>query len=328
MKAHRALVVAVAVAAMAGGGSGSAHAPGRQPGAPSSPQSSLGAPNGDLPLLRHHRYKMAGRVRPLLIWIGRADVGMGEIVWRGGEDAVAYELLIGTDAAKAPRNINRWGYLLEDARPSGTRVLGVMTTSDEATISDVTSRPAGAQSAGRFKGLDARISGGVSRSTAETIETERDFSVREKAVIVGRIEQKLRDGVVREAPVPAGVRQGFLLAVAELVQDTIAARKSGEQALRRLKGRTIPYIYSRTLYDLKLTDVDTVRSSGGGPPGAGLVHAEFGTLNRTKGSRTTFELEYATEGPLAGVPTLIRHRPRWWLEAVLTLEDASTASGR
>ena len=112
------------------------------------------------------------------------------------------------------------------------------------------------------------------------------------------------------------------------MQDTIAARKSGEQALQRLKGRTIPYIYSRTLYDLKLTDVDTVRSSGGGPPGAGLVHAEFGTLNRTKGSRTTFELEYATEGPLAGVPTLIRHRPRWWLEAVLTLEDAPTASGR
>jgi len=76
--------------------------------------------------------------------------------------------------------------------------------------------------------------------TAETIETERDFSVREKEVIVGRIEQKLRDGVVREAPVPAGVRQGFLLAVAELVQDTIAARKSGEQALQRLKGPRLP----------------------------------------------------------------------------------------
>ena len=207
MKAHRALVAAVAVAAMAGVGSGSAHTPGRQPEAPLS-QSSPGTPDGELPLLRHHRYKMAGRVRPLLFWIGRADVGMGEIVWRGGEGAVAYELLIGTDAAKAPRGINRWGYLLEDARPSVTRILGVMTTSDEATISDVTSRPAGAQSAGRFKGLDARIAGGVSRSTAETIETERDFSVREKAVIVGRIEQKLRDGVVREAPVPAGRAPG------------------------------------------------------------------------------------------------------------------------
>jgi len=51
-----------------------------------------------------------------------------------------------------------------------------------------------------------------------------------------------------------------------------------------------------------------------------VVHAEFGTLNRAKGTRTTFALEYAAEGPLAGVPTLIRHRPRWWLEAVLTLD--------
>lgn len=326
MKAHRALVAAVAAAAVVGVASGSARPPGRQPAA-QPPQSSVSASNGDLPLLRQHRYKMAGRIRPLLFWIGRDDVGMGEIVWRGGEGAVAYELLIGTDAAKAPRGINRWGFLLEDSRPSVTRVLGVMTTSDEATLSDLPNRPVGTQSVGRFKGLDARISGGVSRSTAETIETERDFSVREKAVIVGRIQQKLKDGVVRETPVPDGVRQGFLLAVAELVQDTLAARKSGEQALRQMKGRTIPYIYSRTLYDLKLADVDLVRASGSGPQG-GLVRAEFGTLNRTKGSRTTFQLEYATEGPLAGVPTLIRHRPRWWLEAVLTLEDASTPSGR
>ena len=77
-------------------------------------------PAGDLPVLRMHRYKMAGRIRPLLFWIGRDDVGMGEIVWRGAEGAVAYELLIGTDAAKAPRAINRWGYILEDSRPSGT----------------------------------------------------------------------------------------------------------------------------------------------------------------------------------------------------------------
>ena len=328
MKAHPVLRAGVAAAVLAAT-TGATPAPGsRTPNPPPSRQSSPAASDSDLPVVRQHRYKMAGRIRPLLFWIGRDDVGMGEIVWRGAEGAVAYELLIGTDAAKAPRGINRWGYILEDARPSGTRVLGVMTTSDEATLKDVTSQPAGSQPVGRFKGLAARIAGGVSRSTAETIETERDFSVRDKATIVGRIEEKLKDGVVREAPVPDGVRQGFLLAVAELVNDTIAARKGGEQALRQLKGRTIPYVYSRTLYDLKLTGVDAVRTSGGGPPTGAPVRAEFGTMNRTKGSRTTFELEYATEGPLAGVPTLIRHKPRWWLEAVLTLEGAPETPGR
>ena len=328
MEAHPLLRAGLAAAVLAAA-TGATPAPGSHPTSPPpSRQSGPDASTTDVPVVRQHRYKMAGRVRPLLFWIGRDDVGMGEIVWRGGEGAVAYELLIGSDAAKAPRGLNRWGYLLEDSRPSGTRVLGVMTTSDEATISDVTRRPAGAQPVGRFKGLDARIAGGVSRSTAETIETERDFSVLDKATIVGRIEQKLKDGAVRVTAVPDGVRQGFLLAVAELVQDTIAARKTGEKALRQLKGRTIPYVYSRTLYDLKLTGVDAVRPSGGGPPTGAAVHAEFETLNRTKGSRTTFELDYATEGPLAGVPTLIRHKPRWWLEAVLTLEGAPETPGR
>jgi hypothetical protein len=329
MKAHRALLACTAAAVLAVAATGATPLPGRQSDAPRpSRPSDPGASGGDLPVLRQHRYTMAGRVRPLLFWIGRDDVGMGEIVWRGAAGSVAYELLIGTDSAKAPRNINRWGYLLEDSRPSGTRVLGVMTTSDEATLSDVTKRPPGEQPVGRFKGLDARIAAGVSRSATETIETERDFSVREKALIVSRITEKLKDATLRDVPVPDGVRPGFLMAVAELVNDTIVARQNGEQALRRLKGRTISYVYSRRLYDLKLTGVEPVRPPAGGTSRAAVVHAEFATFNRSAGTRNTFELDYAADGPLAGVPTLIRHKPRWWLEAVLTLEEGTATPGR
>jgi hypothetical protein len=324
MEAHRTRLACVTATLLIAAATGAPPAAGRQTeGAQPATRTGPSAPAGDLPVLRHHRYTMAGRVRPLLFWIGRDDVGMGEIVWRRGEGGVAYELLIGTDSAKAPRGINRWGYLLEDSRPTGTRVLGVMSTSDEATISDVTSRPAGAQQVGRFKGLDARIADGVSRSSTETIETERDFSVRDKELIVGRIEARLKTAAVRDVPVPDGMRPGFLTAVAELVDDTIEARRVGEPAMRRLKGRTIPYVYGRRLYDLKLTDVESLRASAGGPSRGPTVRAEFGTRNRSTGSRTTFELEYATDGPLAGVPTLIRHKPRWWLEAVLKLDERS-----
>jgi hypothetical protein len=326
MRVHCVLLGLAAAAAAAS--SSAAPASGRQSASPPpTQQAGPAAPNGDLPVLRLHRYKMAGRVRPLLFWISRDDVGIAEIVWRGAEGAAAYELLIGTDAAKAPRGINRWGYLLEDTRPSGTRVLGVMTTSDETTISDVTSRPAGAQPVGRFKGLDARIESGVIRSASETIETERDFTVRDKAIIVDRIEAKLKQASLREMPVPDGARPGFLTAVAELVDDTLAARRKGDPALRGLKGRTIAYVYGRRLYDLTLTGADSVRAPAAGPSGGVHVHAEFGTLNRTTGTRTSFELEYAVEGPHAGVPTLIRHRPRWWLEAVLILEPGTTPAG-
>jgi hypothetical protein len=128
-------------------------------------------------------------------------------------------------------------------------------------------------------------------------------------------------------PVPQDVRPGFLTAVAELMSDTITARTKGEPELRRLKGRRIAYVYGRRLYDLKLTAVEPIRPPAGRPSRGTLVHAEFETRNRGTGSRTTFELDYATDGPLAGVPILIRHRPRWWLEAVLTLEEEPTTPG-
>ncbi len=327
MKARRVLAACVTAALLAGAGTAAAPATGRQAESLQSARPADPAVvEGDLPVLRVHRYTMDGRVRPLLFWIGRDDVGMGEIVWRGAEGAVAYELLIGTDSAKAPRSINRWGYILEDSRPSGTRVLGVMTTSDEATISDVTSKTAEAKPVGRFKGLDARIAGGISRSATATIETEREYSVCDKALIVGRIEEKLRAAALREVPVPPGVRPGFLTAVAELVNDTVAAHKDGEAPLRRLKGRTIAYVYGRNLFDLKLTGVAPVRQQAGESAGGSLVRAEFETFNRGTRSRTTFALEYAADGPLAGVPTLIRHKPRWWLEAVLKLEEGPVPS--
>jgi hypothetical protein len=328
MEARRRLAACVTAALLAGAGAAAAPAPGRQSESqPSARQADPAVPDGDLPVLRVHRYTMAGRVRPLLFWIGRDDMGMGEIVWRGAEGAVAYELLIGTDSAKAPRSINRWGYILEDSRPSGTRVLGVMTTSDEATISDVTSETSEAQPVGRFKGLDARIVGGMSRLATETIETEREYSVRDKALVVGRVEQRLGAAALREVPVPPGVRPGFLTAVAELVNDTLAAHKDGERPLRLLKGRTIGYVYGRNLYNLKLAGVEPVCRKAGEASRGALVRAEFETLNRGTGSRTTFALEYAADGPLAGVPTLIRHKPRWWLEAVLKLDTATPPDG-
>ena len=124
------------------------------------------------------------------------------------------------------------------------------------------------------------------------------------------------------------VRPGFLSAVSELVGDTIAARTGGVQAERKLKGRQIAYVYGRNLYDLTLTDVGAMTSPAAGAGDGSPVHAEFGIRSRTTGKRYTFELEYATNGPLAGVPTLIRHQPRWWVQVVLRLEEPDHAAVR
>src|SRR5258708_22451190 len=68
-------------------------------------------------------YIMTARVRLLLFWVGKDDVG-GGYIRRGrlpqdpASDVI--ELLIGSDPAKAPRAINRWGAASEIVhRPSG-----------------------------------------------------------------------------------------------------------------------------------------------------------------------------------------------------------------
>jgi hypothetical protein len=322
MNAHRWILQGIAAAFLAGAAHGhtgpTAAAPGR---AGLAQVAEAAAADGSLPVRQVHRYKMAGRIRPLLFWIGRDDVGMGEIVWRGAEGAVAYELLIGTDAAKAPRGINRWGYILEDTRPSGTRVLGLMTTSEEATLSDVRRQADEGQRRGRFKAIDARIAAGAIRSATETIETDRDLTIYDKADLVRRVEERLASVAPANAAVPSGVRPGFLTAVAELMTDTISARPEGAPALRRLKGRKLAYVYGRNLFDLTLTGVEPMAPPAASRDHGSPVHADFEIRSRRTGARYTFELEYGTEGPLAGVPTLIRHQPRWWLQAVLTLDD-------
>src|SRR3954469_6023522 len=84
-------------------------------------------PGIDLPVTKEHTYRMAGRVRALLLWIGREDVGSGVIRWRGTGDDHAYELLIGSDPAKAPAKLNKWGFLAEQIRAGESEVVGVMS---------------------------------------------------------------------------------------------------------------------------------------------------------------------------------------------------------
>jgi len=55
------------------------------------------------------------------------------------------------------------------------------------------------------------------------------------------------------------------------------------------------------------------------------VRSAFEIRSRTTGERYRFELEYATSGPLAGIPSVIRYQPRWWLELELIRDDGSAS---
>ncbi len=61
----------------------------------------------ELPVVSEHRYRMLAKVRPLLFWISKDDVGGAKVSWRGSEDGgFGLDLLIGSDPRRAPRQIN------------------------------------------------------------------------------------------------------------------------------------------------------------------------------------------------------------------------------
>ena len=278
-------------------------------------------PGRELPISRAYRYTMTGRIRPLLFWISRAEVGHAQIIWRADEHgATAIELFISSDPAKAPRGIDRWGYLVEQVHAATTRVTGVITSSDEATLADVTKRLGTAATVARFSAIESRIDQAWSCVARSVIETPYDRYQREIPSVVRQVRDRLRTATTKATMVPPGVRTGFFAALLEIGKETAAARRTGGNALAKLRGRTVPYIYGNNLFDLTLTDVELETSPVvPAPAGAYPMHALYDLKSRATGERYKFELQYATEGEMSGVPILIRYQPRWWLQVDLIL---------
>jgi hypothetical protein len=280
-------------------------------------------PGRALPVVRDLRYRLGGRIKLLLFWVGRDRVGTGRLVWRSDSDAAAaYELLIGTDPALTPRRLNRWGYIAEERRGDATRVFGVMTTSEEAEIKDFRGASPDGGPGGRFKALRSTVSNRESCSATATFETERDLTLRDVAELEGQAGARL--DTVQAQPLPTGpdIRPGFLSAVAELVD---AVRPNGRPGtLKHPQSRSLRFVYGRKLYGLALLDVEDLTPSGRST--ADLVRARF-EIRAPTGDRERFGLDFATRGPLAGVPVVIRYQPRWWLQATLTMEDGGGPGG-
>jgi hypothetical protein len=86
------------------------------------------AANGPLPgqpTLLEHRYRIVGKLRLALLWIGRDDVGGARMRWRSDGVSNELTLLVGSDPRRAPRNLNQWGYLREEVHPNQSEVFSL-----------------------------------------------------------------------------------------------------------------------------------------------------------------------------------------------------------
>lgn len=173
-------------------------------------------------------YSLTGRIRPLLFWIGKDNVGEARIAWLGGEDGRrGYELLIGSDPKRAPRKINRWGYIAETGSPAGVQVLGFMTEVDDETLEQAKAGVESTQPGSRpFKVIQGTIGPGEATTTVLGVMMSDELTYHD----IEAVKQGLpaSSAPPRTISVPAGTEPGFLFAMASLLHESVETfRRTG-----------------------------------------------------------------------------------------------------
>jgi hypothetical protein len=274
-------------------------------------------PGATVPVVQAHRYKMSGRVRALLLWVGRDDVGSGIIRWRGGSEGQGYELLIGTDPVHAPGRLNKWGYLAEQVQGGECDVVGVISKSGEEGLRDVKAGLAHPPTGRPFDTIRGRVNPHHAFARVTTVEASSSVTYREADTV---LSLALSDAAaaVKQIDRPAGARPGFLTSVAEIIRTTVARAARGQPS----RPETLRYVYGDRLYELRLLEATPIAQFvSGGRSYENVVRARFetGLAGTHEGSR--FELVYGTAGPLAEIPIVISYQPKWWLQVELTIES-------
>ena len=285
-------------------------------------------------------YTMTARLRLLLFWVGKDDVG-GGYIRRGtlprdpASDVI--ELLIGSDPAKAPRAINRWGAASEIVhRPSGSShgaesstFFGFMKVSSGASAAEMEKELAREKKGGSYMFSAIINQGGRNFDFSKVVPfaSDTDFTIHQfdqaKSMVFDRLlapEGHLREIGANQLQACSRL-EGFLESVAELID--AAVEKQAPPA-------PLCYLYDGEQHQLTLAQVtrvpsETVRLSLRDEPHEyvrtyqDLVLARFENFNETTKKRTGFELLLGTTGSLRGVPVQIRYQPNWWFQAVLNL---------
>jgi hypothetical protein len=303
------------------------------------------------------RYSMNGRVRVLLFWLGRDNVGGGKVVIETTEKPELQQreekisVLFGTQPERIPGRINRWGFGEETGywRLAGdipqlvsSRFSGFMRHSPEESISQLSSVKS-QESGKRQFWYDSII------STVKQQESLTDiyyFPMTEE-VSYSALDQVHQAFEVRRASGPADksrnlpnnssrydAPQGFLLCLMHMIEET--GRLFPHDKERSSKGKDKlhwPYVYNANLYQLHLERVKHHKefrlantASVPGQPALqrsirNVAEADFKIINQQTGEPHLFTCWFPLEGPLKNIPIQIQDNPRWWLQVRLQLVE-------
>ena len=269
-------------------------------------------PGRNLPIVRQHTYRMAGKIRVVMLWVGRDDVGSGIIKWRGAGDDKAIELLIGSDPKRAPGQLNKWGYLVEAMHGGESSVVGLISQENDDRLSDV---KAGLKTRKEQRAFDTiRGYAAVVEGTARvgTLYAPSQLTYHDADTVLKDVLADASLAVKRVAR-GAEIRPGFLTSLTELLQASIDKKNYN---------RRIQYIHGDRLYQLRLIEsTPLARFERDGRSWQNVIRGRFETGEAGNRSGTRFELVYGASGALAGIPILISYQPKWWLQVDLVLNS-------
>lgn len=312
-------LIAVSLAVLSGQ-QGVVH-PTAQVAPPAAPQVAA-LTHGTIPVVAEHRYRIAAKIRPLLLfWIGKDNVGGARLRWRQGDhDERGYDMLIGSDPDRAPRRINRWGFILEESRSGGATVLGVMKKSDEETLNEATSRVASEANGGVvFKMIQATIDRSESVARVTVSKAGRDYSYRELDALLEALLKETSLPKVRKTPVPPGGAFGLLTGIADLLHDAVdSVHRTG----RAPGKKSLAYAYYAKQYDVARTSSAIQRNTSyGGKAYGTLLQSDFEVRARGESWTESFQVVCGLDGPLAEIPVFVTYQPRWWFKVEITLDE-------
>jgi hypothetical protein len=279
-------------------------------------------------------YVVTGAVNLVVGWKSRDDVGQGYISLgrtTGPARIETIRLLMGSDPAKAPLGINRWGAAFEvfQTDQGSSSFFGFMNASNSESMSASREelRREGQNGQHTFRGIISHADGRRAVSVAIPIISSTNFTIHQlplaqQAVMSGlqkadRAPRLLDFQSASECP----DGMGFLFSVRELINASLAG---GKVPVSR------PYIYNARRYRLVLEKCEPVEDLKVSVHFRGasqrierryrqLREGRFRAFNLESGEQTEFKVAYGSSGRLKGIPVQIEYRPNWWFRVTLNL---------
>jgi hypothetical protein len=293
-----------------------------RPAPPAGPSAAASAAARPTDVVRLRTYRMSGRIRPLLIWMGKDDVGLARVTWRVDEEGRrGYELLIGTDPARAPRGLNRWGFVSEQMTVEGGDLLALMTGAVVGSFAEAKADTASARQAAHLRVMRGRIAHGLAEGRVVQLGFDRAPTVHDLDAVLMRLHYDEAAGNPAQARARSGSRPGLLTALADVVDRLGPIARDGRAPLDRATDPAVPYVFGRDGYELHVRGSRTTWAERPGRARARAIETEFEIVTAATGARTRFEMTTGLDGDLAGVPLTVRWQPRWWLEVGLHLTE-------